>query len=590
MDELTFYGDEIKATEMEGGAVMLGGYLLRYGSPSETDLAHDFFTKNTDYGDAVESATWFNHCLPVKLKRHNVEVEYTEPLPKAKLKRDDVGIFAAVVIEARNEYEKTIAELGMAGKLSWSSGTASHLVNRKSVEGGAWEITRWYLGLDASLTPTPAEFRNTNKILPIKSLLPDSALPDGKRVSNKEENTGDREEVKMEISQQEEIRKLVADGIAKELKARDDESAAKAARETELKNAADAAYKQAVEDIKANKAPAFNRNTDLGFSEEKDAVPAFKHWVQTGQTNGGLIVPDASYGKIVEAKAAWNVTTGGSGGYLVPDPLYNQIIAKHENQSWVRQLPVQSFQTPADHLLIPREDTKHTNFVQTAEGVSYDENEGTVSQKDLILYKYTKLTKVSEEFLMYNGTNWESWFAGAMSRSVAQTENTIYTTGTGSGEPEGILTGATVANTTATTDVILPAELTGLMGYLGDGYNVAGQTGLLMANITKWYLAGQTGNPFLYQGTPAGQAMGEFFHGVKNVVNDVLEPYTTASAKCIVFGNFNFYGVVEKPGMVIQRNPYLYMATGQVGLFASIFRGGGVLQSEAFYYLTNKSS
>ena len=40
---------------------------------------------------------------------------------------------------------------------------------------------------------------------------------------------------------------------------------------------------------------------------------------------------------------------------------------------------------------------------------------------------------------------------------------------------------------------------------------------------------------------------------------------------------------------VVQRNPYLYMGTGQVGIFASIFRGGGVLQSEAFYYLTNHS-
>ena len=33
----------------------------------------------------------------------------------------------------------------------------------------------------------------------------------------------------------------------------------------------------------------------------------------------------------------------------------------------------------------------------------------------------------------------------------------------------------------------------------------------------------------------------------------------------------------------------LYMATGQIGIFASIFRGGGVLQAEAFYYLTNHS-
>jgi predicted phage gp36 major capsid-like protein len=41
--------------------------------------------------------------------------------------------------------------------------------------------------------------------------------------------------------------------------------------------------------------------------------------------------------------------------------------------------------------------------------------------------------------------------------------------------------------------------------------------------------------------------------------------------------------------MIVQRNPYLYMGTGQIGIFCSIFRGGGTLQAEAFYYLTNHS-
>jgi predicted phage gp36 major capsid-like protein len=30
------------------------------------------------------------------------------------------------------------------------------------------------------------------------------------------------------------------------------------------------------------------------------------------------------------------------------------------------------------------------------------------------------------------------------------------------------------------------------------------------------------------------------------------------------------------------------MANGQIGLFVSIYRGGGVLQKEAFYYLVAK--
>ncbi len=586
-DELVYFGDAVKAVQLENGGIKLGGYLVRFGSPNATDLAGDYFTKSTDFGDATDSRTYFNHRLPVKLKKHNVQVQYKEPLPKATLKRDEVGVFAEVVIAARNEYEKTIGELGLAGKLAWSSGTASHLVDRKAIKNGVTEIISWPLGLDASLTPTPAEFRTSNQVMPIKSLLPSYAAlsdTDESTKTNQPTNQPKREKKIMD----DEIKSAVDSAVAAALAAQEAKSKAEADTQAALKAAEEKGYKAALEDVKGHKAPAFNTKTELGFSEEKDAVPAFKNWMQTGEVNGGLIRPDSSFNAIPEAKAAWNVTTGASGAFLVPDPLYNNIIAKRDIFSWIRRVPVQTFQTPADHLLVPRENTKHTNFVQTAEAVAYNEDEGTVSQKDLIQYKYTKLTKVNEEFLMYNTTNWESWFTGAMARAVGLTENTIYTTGTGTGEAEGVLVGATSSGITlASVDVILPSELTALIGKLGQGYNVQGETAFLMANVTKWYLKGSTlsAGGFAFLPTPQG---GDFF-GVPAIENDVLAPYTTEADKPVIFGNFNYYGVIEKPGMIVSRNPWLYQATGQIGIFCSMFRGGGVLQAEAIYYLTSHS-
>ena len=499
----------------------------------------------------------------------------------------DDGVIVRRVLNRRHKYMKWLEPLIRAGVVGNSSEAIGGQVE-KTADG---EIVRWSLRRD-TLTVNPMEPRMaTQNVMAIKalvedfpeykSLLPpvDAALPDADdEKKQKEVNKMNEEEIKAATE------KAVADALAK----RDAEVKAESERLSALKAAEDEGYKKAVEDFKTRKAPAFNTQP-LGFSEEKDAVPGFKHWLATGDKNGALISPDSTFESIPSGKAAWNVTTGASGGYLVPDPLYNQIIAKRNLASWIRQMPVQHFQTSADHLLVPKEDTSHTGFVLTAEAAAYDENEGTVNQKDLILYKYTKMQKVSEEFLAYQGTNWESWLTNALARAEAVTENTIFTTGTGSSQPEGIVTGATVANTTATTDVILPAELTALLGYLGAGYNVQSECGFLMNNATKWYLAGQTGNPFLYANTPNGSIAGDSLLGYKLVVDDDVVTYTTASSKCIVFGNMGFYGVVEKPGMIVQRNPYLYMANGQVGIFASIFRGGGVLQSEAFYYLTNHS-
>lgn len=169
MDEFVYFGDSVKATELEDGNVKLAGYLIRYGDPTQPDLTGDYFTSQTDFGDAVKSDGWFNHRMPVKYKKKRMM--YDQQLPDVKLIKDDVGVFAEIIIGARNEYEKMLADLGLKGMLGWSSGTAPHLIDRKP-NGKATEITRWKLGLDASLTPTPAEHRNM--VIPLKSLFSDN--------------------------------------------------------------------------------------------------------------------------------------------------------------------------------------------------------------------------------------------------------------------------------------------------------------------------------------------------------------------------------------------------------------------------------
>jgi HK97 family phage major capsid protein len=609
----------LKAISETDDELVVGNHIVVFGGRDLTGYAigknadgslGEYFTANTDlesdYTKTGRLYVDFEHGRDpdeAGNTKHNI-LGYVDWKTKSI---DDEGVFVKRVLYRRNKYVKMLEPLIRAGLIGNSSEAIPDAIHK--ADNG--ELLKWGLHRD-TLTVTPMEPRMLDanalaavkalsEIMPnLKSLLPskDTALPVAEDKKTKPTNQPIQREIHKEKKAMDELEiknavsKAVADALATERAAAKAQAEAEAQKAAELKAVEEKAYKQAIEDMKANRAPQFYHSTEP-TSDDNDGVQAFKAWMGSGQVNSSLIRPTADFMKAHgsyymgnEGKAAWNVSDGGTGGFLVPDPLYNQIIAKRNIASWVRQVPCQYFETPADHLLVPRESTSMTDFVLTAEAGSYDENEGTVTQKDLIQYKYTKLTKVSEEFLMYNGTNWESWFANALGRAVAGTENTIYTTATGTSEPEGIIAGATVANTTATTDVILPSELSALIGYLGDGYNVPAECAMLMANVTKWYLKGITGNNFNFISTPQD---GDFF-GYRAVVDDDLEAYTTASAKCIVFGNMTHFAVIEKPGMVVQRNPYLYQATGQIGIFASIFRGGGVLQSEAFYYLTNKAS
>jgi HK97 family phage major capsid protein len=194
IDPLVTSPNAVKAVKMDDGNVRLTGYLVRFSDETKTDLTGDFFAPDTDYGDAQKSEGWFNHRTPVTY--NGKQFAYQEQLPDATLTRDEKGIIAEIILGARNEYERMIADWGVKGLLGWSSGTAPHLVDRVQV-GNAQKITRWHLGLDASLTPTPAEPRNT--VVPLKSISvlqvndvevgqdkPVTAQPENKSTKSKE--------------------------------------------------------------------------------------------------------------------------------------------------------------------------------------------------------------------------------------------------------------------------------------------------------------------------------------------------------------------------------------------------------------------
>lgn len=155
-DILIRFGGSVKAF----GNGKVGGYLVQFSTQNDPDLTADFFTKSgsdfdvewqEDGAAPIKSTVYYNHALDPTIKNRK--------LGKAAMKIDDVGVWVESQLELRDDYEKAVYKLAEEGKLGWSSGTAPHLVERKAV-GNAWEVTAWPLGLDASLTPTPAEPRN----------------------------------------------------------------------------------------------------------------------------------------------------------------------------------------------------------------------------------------------------------------------------------------------------------------------------------------------------------------------------------------------------------------------------------------------
>ena len=155
MQTLVSFGDAIKADD--SGRVR--GYLVRFGG---ADLEGDYFTKDTDFGrpmksgDRIAMNLYYHHGQDRTVGKSRIGTGY--------ISMDDKGLWYEAQVEMADQYQKMIQELAKSGKLGYSSGATGHMVERKKMSDGRYEITRWPIG-EASLTPTPAEPMNMVKSL-----------------------------------------------------------------------------------------------------------------------------------------------------------------------------------------------------------------------------------------------------------------------------------------------------------------------------------------------------------------------------------------------------------------------------------------
>ena len=160
-------GIEIKGDKAYG---KVGGYLVVFGDENQTDLAGDWFTKNTYFGprDGDGAEALFHHALPIK----GFEDKRDHRFQAWKTKKDDYGIFAETVLDMADNYERVVYGTVAANKQGLSSGSMPHLV-RRAGNKDAGEITIWPIG-EGSITPSPCEPRA--RIQNLKALVD---LPDG---------------------------------------------------------------------------------------------------------------------------------------------------------------------------------------------------------------------------------------------------------------------------------------------------------------------------------------------------------------------------------------------------------------------------
>jgi HK97 family phage major capsid protein len=505
-------------------------------------------------------------------------------LGEAELKREKAGIWMEAQLQMRDEYEKRIMEMVKRGKLGLSSGTAPHLVERQpSPSGKAWKITKWPLGLDASLTPIPAEPRTF--VMPIKSYLKMLSEDKGEtKMTDQNTTPQPAQDVQVDLDK-------LAEVVAAKMKQPEAKQEVKQEPQAiDFDKLAEAIAAKLDKPAAQKSAPAVISADNFG---DPDPYKSLVKWMCGANPRGlksglraiGAIVFDDDPMQIeFRPTKALSEGTSGSGDELVPRDFYGQVVAKRDQASFARRAGALVIQTNRDVIDIPIEATKMTNFVLTAENNAYDENQPSFGNKAVRVYKYTKMLKLSEELVEDEAANLDAYLAEAFGRAWGLTENNIVINGTGVNQPEGVLVGGTAGLTLASATAIAPGEIPALYWKLPAQYHE--EAVWTLAATTLGHLQGlRSDQNFQLVNPMVGNPQQLMLWNKPAFITDAMPAIATGN-KTLVFGNWRYYALVQHTGLTIQRNPYAYQANGQIGVFAKVRIGGAVLQAEAFQYAT----
>lgn len=547
---IIYPGGEIKA--LDGSQGLVGGYLVRFGGE---DLDGECFDADTDFGNLDSTAVLYHHGLDKTMK--------TRPIGQGKLTIDDVGVWIEAQLDMANEYVKYLYERGiLKGRFGWSSGTASHLVERETIAGKV-HIKRWPLGLDASITPTPAEPRNVAvslKTISEADIIPEAAETAGEvkaeavePVTETKSNTLPTEGKTMPEITREEIAAFVAEQIK-------------------------AAQPDGVRGILATKAtPAVNMNPKPDTTKS-----AMVRWMRTGDEGAGREVNEAT-----KTANPWVEGTAADGGVTVPEDYWPSIVEKRDPGSIIRNAPgALIIPTSRASIQIPTQADRQAIFTLTTEGDDSNDSETTpFTDLSITIYNHRRTVQLSTYLISDSASPIEMFMASLLGRAAALTENNYVVAGTGSSQPQGILYGGTAGLTFDSATAIGAGEIPELYHKLPSQYGEGAVW--VLRNASMGYLRGLTSSSvFTFAPTPTA---GPDLYGKPYFLSDYAGQIA-ASGKSLCIANFAYFAFAENQGMRIFRDPYTHSKAGYVDFHATIRFGCAVAQAEAFQYGTHPTA
>lgn len=292
-------------------------------------------------------------------------------------------------------------------------------------------------------------------------------------------------------------------------------------------------------------------------------------------------VMTARYQALSPEMRALSSGTDATGGFAVADEFERQVVMSMKAFGGMREAGVRIVPSSSGaDLLVPNVDDTSNKGAILSENTQVTEQDLAFAQKTISSYMYTsKLVRVSFQLLQDAEFPIESWLSEQLGIRLGRITNEHYTTGTGTGQPQGVVTGSSVGRTGAAGQVttIIYEDVVELEHSVDPSYRRGARfmmSDAMLKELKK--LKDSDGRPLWV----ASMAVGEpnTILGYPYVINqDVAVP--AASAKSLLFGDFAQYWIRDVRGITLLRLGERYADFLQVGFLAFLRTGGGLVDA-----------
>lgn len=284
----------------------------------------------------------------------------------------------------------------------------------------------------------------------------------------------------------------------------------------------------------------------------------------------------------LEARAQ-SVGTGSAGGFLANDEFYGTLTQALKDFNGVRQVASILSTSSGNSIQMPCLDDTSNSGSLIAENGSITEAALTFSNKTIGAHKFSSgQVLTSYELLQDSLIDVEKLVAEQAGIRIGRIEESYFTTGTGSGQPQGVVTGSAAGKTAAATNAITVDELIDLVFSVDEAYKRGSNVGFMchpsiLGAIAK--LKDDSGSPIFSQTYAGADARVPSILGYPVTLNSHMASSLTAGAKVLLFGDFSKYvvrDVAGDGGLTIVRQSETYATSGQIG-WVAIHRSSGLL-------------